>query len=68
MATLSEEIAQTHRLSSSQTLYLGNMMRSRSDDGAYCCPKVAPQSAAKTIRIILDCYMYGPVRQFLLRV
>ena len=30
--------------------------------------KVTPQSAAKTTRIILDRYMYGPVSQFLLRV
>ncbi len=32
------------------------------------CYKVTPQSAAKTTRIILDCYMYGQVSQFLLRV
>ena len=33
-----------------------------------CCPKVTPQLAAKTTRIILDRYIYGPVSQFLLRV
>ncbi len=33
-----------------------------------CCPKVTPQSTAKTTRIILDCYMYGSLSQFLLRV
>ena len=33
-----------------------------------CCPKVTPQSAAKTTRIVLDRYMYGPVSQFLLKV
>ncbi len=33
-----------------------------------CCPKVIPQSAAKTTCINLDRYMYSPVSQFLLRV
>ncbi len=33
-----------------------------------CCPRVTPQSAAKTICIVLDCNMHGPVSQFLLRV
>ncbi len=33
-----------------------------------CCPKVTPQSAAKTTRKNLDRYMYGTESQFLLRV
>ena len=63
---LSEEIAQftVHHHLRQICVYRNN----QSLKGAVVVTLVIPQSAAKTTRIILDRYLYGPVSQFLLRV